>query len=162
MSSTIRTVIVFVLVVGGIAGVYFLFRDRVSESAGDLRVGDCFEVPTGDSIRDVQHHPCSEPHDGEVFAVGDVEGFGTYPTLAQFDDWVTAECITKGFPAYTGTTYDTRQDVDIGYFYPVEENWGKGDRGMVCYLSPVGGGTITSSYRVGQPASPAVSSVPSG
>ena len=116
-------------------------RGRVPRSpsgnASDLQVGDCFEVPDGDSIGDVQHQPCNESHDGEVFLVGNYTGDGdTYPTSVQFDTWVGTECVDKAFPTYTGTAALDREDLDIGYFYPLEENWGKGDRQMICYLSP--------------------------
>jgi hypothetical protein len=51
------------------------------------------------------------------------------------------------FEAYVGDTYDSREDVAVGYLYPLEEGWGRGDREMTCYLSPAGGGTVSVSYR---------------
>jgi hypothetical protein len=155
--KNLRSIIVILVIVGGIALVGYLFRDRLSGNAGELQVGDCFQVPDGDSIGDVQHQPCTEAHDGEVFVVADYTGTGdTYPTSDQFDTWVGAECVDKAFPTYTGTIYNDRDDIDIGYFYPLEANWGKGERQMICYLTPVGVDTVTSSYRQGQ-ASPSSS-----
>ena len=59
-------VLLIVLIVGGLA----LFRDRISGDVNSLAVGDCIDEPsTTDAISDVQHQPCTEPHDGEVFAV---------------------------------------------------------------------------------------------
>ena len=53
------------IVIGGL-----VLRDRLSGSASDLKIGDCFDVPaTETDIKDVQHHPCTEAHTGEVFAV---------------------------------------------------------------------------------------------
>ena len=148
-------VVIGIIVVGVVAT--FVFRDRMPANAGELQVGDCFQVPDGDSIGDVQHQPCNEAHDGEVFLVGNYTGVGdTYPTSVQFDAWVGTECVDKAFPTYTGTAALDRDDIDIGYFYPLEENWGKGERQMICYVTPVGVDSVTSSYRQGQ-ASPASS-----
>jgi hypothetical protein len=65
----IRLVVVGAIVVGG-----FLFRDRISGNAGDLQVGDCFDDPGTSEISDVQHHPCTEAHTGEVIFIGNMSG----------------------------------------------------------------------------------------
>ena len=153
MAGNVRGILVVLLLVGGIAVVGLIFRDRLSANAGDLQVGDCFHVPSGESISDVQHAPCTEAHDGEVFVVRDYPVGSTYPTVDEFDLWVKQECLDREFPAYIGASFETREDVDIGYFYPLEENWGSGDHEMICYLSPVGGGTVTQSFRLVQPSS---------
>src|SRR5436190_10680442 len=58
-------VILIVLIVGGLA----LFRDRISGDVNSLQAGDCIDEPSStSSITDVQHQPCTSPHDGEVFA----------------------------------------------------------------------------------------------
>jgi hypothetical protein len=155
--KNLRSLIVILVIVGGVALVGFVFRNRLTGNAGELQVGECFQVPDGDSIGDVQHQPCNESHDGEVFLVSNYTGVGdTYPTPAQFDAWVGTECVDKAFPTYTGTAALDRDDIAIGYFYPLEENWGKGERQMICYITPVGVDSVTSSYRQGQ-ASPASS-----
>ncbi len=152
MARNIRGILVTLLLVGGIAVVGLIFRDRLSANAGDLQVGDCFHVPNGDSISDVQHAPCTEAHDGEVIVVHDYPAGSTYPTVDEFDLWVKQECVDTAFAGYVGAPFDSRQDIDIGYFYPLEENWGSGDREMICYVSPVGGGTVTQSFRIAQPS----------
>lgn len=137
--------IVLILVGAGVVG--FVFRDQLTGSVESLQVGDCFEVPVGETIEEVQHRPCTDPHDGEVFVVRDYSASGTYPTIAQFDVWVEQQCIGTDFVAYTGDDYATRQDVGVGYLYPLEDGWGSGDREMTCYLSPIGGGKVNASYR---------------
>lgn len=139
--------IVVILVGAGVIG--FVFRDKLSGSVESLQIGDCFEVPAGETVEEVQHRPCTEPHDGEVFVVRDYTGSDTYPTIAQFDAWAGDECVGADFVAYTGDTYDTRQDVGIGYLYPLEDGWARGDREMTCYLSPVAGDKVSVSYRKG-------------
>jgi Septum formation len=138
--------IIGVIIVAAIGA--FVFRDQLSGSASDLKVGDCFEVPAGDVITDVQHRPCTDPHDGEVFVVADYTGpDATYPTQDSFDAWAATACIDNAFAAYVGDSFDARQDIDIGYFFPQEDGWNSGDRGMICYLTPISGGTVSVSYR---------------
>jgi hypothetical protein len=138
--------IVVVLVGGAIIGL--VFRDQLTGSATELRVGDCFDLPTDlEEIKDVQHHPCTEPHDAEVFVVRDYEGASDYPTTVAFENWVTAQCTGDEFTDYVGASYDSREDVGAGYFYPLEDGWKQGDHEMVCYLLPTAGGKVSASYR---------------
>lgn len=141
-------IVVAVVLVIGVAGVIGVaFRDHLPGSARNLQVGDCFEVPTADQVGNVQHRPCTEPHDGEVFVVRNYMGTDAYPSHADFDAWVDSQCLGADFEAYVGATYDSRQDLSVGYLYPLQDRWQQGDRAMTCYLSPAGGGTVSSSYR---------------
>ena len=78
----VRIGIVAVIAIG-----IFVFRDRLSSSAGDLAVGDCFDEPSiAIEIKDVQHHPCNEAHTAEVIFVGDMTGSNDiYPSDAELD-----------------------------------------------------------------------------
>jgi hypothetical protein len=61
----VRFALIGVVAVGAL-----IFRDRLSGSAGELKVGDCFDVPAVQTnIRDVQHHPCNESHTGVVMSL---------------------------------------------------------------------------------------------
>ena len=77
-----RGLIIIVAIVVVVAVVGVVFRDRITGNAGSLQVGDCFDLPadavaaTDATVGDVQHHPCTEAHGGEVFAVL------TYPAAA--------------------------------------------------------------------------------
>jgi hypothetical protein len=115
----------------------------------DLKVGDCFEVPAGDQVNDVQHRPCTQAHDGEVFVVEDFTGSDTYPSLADFEAWTRDHCLGSAFETYVGDSYDNREDVSVGYLYPLADGWSRGDREMTCYLSPADGNPVSSSYRKG-------------
>ena len=122
--------------------------DRLSLSAATLGVGDCFQEPEGETIEDVQRAPCIEPHTGEVIFSGDYPSADTYPTKEQFEAWVQANCIDSTFQAYTGKSFEEATDIDLGYFSPTSEGWGKGDRQMTCYLVPTDGQPVSTSYKV--------------
>ena len=132
-----------------------VFREFLPSNVGELKVGDCFDVPTGtDDVGDVQHHPCTDPHDGEVIFVGDFTGSDTYPSETAFDTFVGAACVGKAFPSYVGASFDAREYLDLGYFYPKSENWNQ-DKEISCYIMPIAGGKVSVSYAKG--AAPAAS-----
>jgi hypothetical protein len=129
--------------------------DRLSQSALDLVVGDCFKVPDGEEISDVQRSPCNEELDGEVFFVADFPTQDTYPTEEAFTAWVQANCQGDAFTSYVGMTYEEATDIDFSWFFPTQEGWGNGDREMTCLLVPADGNPVSRSFRAG--ASPAAS-----
>lgn len=138
---------IVVVVVVAVVALSYLFRDELSRSAQVLRVGDCFEVPAGDRVDEVLHRACTEPHDGEVFVVDVYTGGDTYPSTSAFEAWTREHCLGDAFTAYVGAAYDSRNDVSVGYLYPLEDGWRRGDRAMTCYLSPANGGSVSASYR---------------
>ncbi len=139
--------IVLVVLVGGIGLVGWMFRDRLSGAAGDLAVGDCFEVPTADQVENVQHRPCTDPHDGEVFYVADYPNADAYPPKADFESWVSSNCLGTVFESYVGAKYEDRTDVDVVWFSPTDEGWKNGDHEVSCVLSPADGSKVSTSYR---------------
>lgn len=148
MGRSARTAIVSVAVIALIAGGWLLFRDRLSGAAEDVRVGDCFDVPAEETVKSLQHQPCTEAHDGEAYVIGDAEG-DSFPVVFGFEDWVQEHCAGDAFEAYVGDSYDARADVAIAYFAPTMEGWNGGDREITCYLTPADGQRITYSYRAG-------------
>ncbi|HUP82966.1 MAG TPA: septum formation family protein [Candidatus Limnocylindria bacterium] len=136
------------LVVGGVA--YALMTRDSSPGAVDaLQVGDCIDEPDEDStITEVQHQPCTVPHDGEVFAVltnpaGPDE---PYPVVSGFDDYIQTNCIPL-WEAYTGRTWATDTELDIGFLHPTLTGWGAGDRGFSCYTTKYGGGKLLAPVK---------------
>jgi hypothetical protein len=147
VANLLRLGIFGVLIFGGV--VAFLFRDRLSTDAQDTRVGDCIEVPASGEFTSLQHRPCTEPHDGEVFFEIDYPDQDTLPTVAQFDAFVERECLASRFQAYTGLTYQQATTIDATYFSPTTDSWPRGDREIVCILMPAAGGKVSQSYRNG-------------
>jgi putative regulator of septum formation len=125
------------------AGASTLFR---------LQTGDCFRSSAGTSartveIKDVTTLPCTEAHDGEVFAVvthpapKDV----AYPGDDAVADFASAECLTQ-FPAYTGASYDN-SDLGVATVRPDRDSWiDKDDRVVACVLYQQGA-TLAGSRR---------------
>ncbi len=127
----------------------FIFRDRLSSSAADLAVGDCFDVPTANvDIKDVQHHPCTEAHTGEVFVlVTHPAAKGTPPlTEAQLIDYLTSACAPV-FVSYVGETAASSGNLDFGAFYPRDQDWNDGDRDVTCYAYRIDDAAMTTSIK---------------
>ena len=120
-------------IIAAIAGGFWLFRDQLTGNAGDLAVGDCFDVPEAQGdIKDVQHHPCSELHSGEVIFVGDLTGQTTYPSEDVIEDFVFNTCV-PAYQAYSGVDLMTAEDADLGWFWADEEGWNDGNHSVICY-----------------------------
>jgi hypothetical protein len=137
-----------ILIIALIAGGAFIFRDRLSGNAGELKVGDCFDDPPGATeISDVQHHPCTESHTAEVVFIGKMTGEdAAYPADPLVETWVGTTCL-PAWNAYTGKDYDTDEVLALGYYQPTNEGWGKGDRDVICYAARVDGGPMSSSVK---------------
>jgi hypothetical protein len=141
-------VVLVVLIVGGLA----LFRDRISGDVNSLQVGDCIDSPSSTSeITDVQHQPCSEPHDGEVFALPTYVGAdgAPYPGADAFATFVRDQCL-PAVEGYTGRTLDEidAAGLSYAYFYPTASSWtDNNDRGVTCYINKADGSKMTGSVR---------------
>ena len=143
-----RLVIVALLVGAG-----FLLRDRLGGAADDLRVGDCFDIPGLETeVTDVQRHPCTEAHTGEVYFVGDFAGAAdaSYPSGDAFEEYVAQKCL-PAFKAYTGSELLVQTLLDGGYLSPTSTGWTGGDREVTCYLYRVDEQPMTRSYRGANP-----------
>jgi hypothetical protein len=130
-------IVVLVGIVAVIGGGFWLFRDRLSGNASELVVGDCFDKPAEtETVTDVQHQPCTTPHDREVIAVltHPAGPDGPYPVVSGFEDFIQEKCI-PAFESYTGRVADTESELILGYFQPTLSGWGDGDRGLICFLS---------------------------
>lgn len=105
-----------------------------------LRTGECFTSEAGTSGRtveldDVTTLPCTDAHDGEVFAVASHPAAkdDPYPGDDAVADFAAAECLEQ-FPGYTGSTYDD-SDLEVASVRPDEDSWtDKDDRAVACVL----------------------------
>ncbi|MGE0296810.1 septum formation family protein [Pseudonocardia sp.] len=112
-------------------------------SASDLRPGDCVvDVQETTSLVTVPVAPCTAPHQGEVVAVFDLPE-GPYPGLFELSATVETRCSAE-LAAYAPSA---AQDpaLQLFYVYPLEANWGRGDRETVCIA--VSDPAVTGSIR---------------
>jgi len=139
--KNLRGILIVGAVVVVLVVVFFVFRDRMSGSASELQVGDCFDVPAESiDISDVQHHPCTEAHTGEVFYLGNdasVPG-ASYPAESDFSADLDAQC---------GPAFATYVGVSAEMFYPNEDTFSSGTRTLTCYLVAADGSSMTGSAR---------------
>ncbi len=145
--------IVIVVVAVIVVGLGFLFRDRVTGQAADLQVGDCFDIPADASasatVNDVLHHPCTDAHEGEVFAVLTYPGDSSavYPTQDAFDAFAAAQC-GPAFTSYTGLALSAPTNLEGSYLFPTPDGWtSNDDRKITCYLDDSTGQPLTQSMR---------------
>src|SRR6478609_9489733 len=92
MKLLIRLGIIGIVLVGG-----FVMRDRLSSKPGDLKVGDCFDVPTAaaDTVKSVAHHPCSDPHTGEAILIAAYPAAkgAAVPNDSQIHSFLVSTCV---------------------------------------------------------------------
>ena len=139
-----RLGIIGAVVVGGI-----ILRPFISGDAGSLQVGDCFDTPTtvSETVEDVQHHPCTDPHGAEVVYVGDyAPATDTYPSDDDFFTFFEANC-GPAFNAYTGLDFLTAAEYDMSAFTPTAEGWDDNDRKVICYAVRTDDATMNASIK---------------
>ena len=142
MKYLLRIGIIAVFLVGG-----FVLRDRLGGSPAELKVGDCFDVPTtaAETVDDVQHHPCTESHTAEVILVANhpaAKGAGELND-EEFTSYLFSTCGVA-LSRYVGP--DTSK-FDLGAFYPTSDQWKDGDRGVTCYLTMLDESAMTASAK---------------
>ncbi|HJP88051.1 MAG TPA: septum formation family protein [Candidatus Limnocylindrales bacterium] len=126
----LRIAIIGAVIVGAI-----ILRPFLSGNASQLAVGDCFDEPTNAAatVEDVQHRPCTDPHDGEVVFVANYEpSSATYPTDDEFTAFYGPKCLTA-FSTITGTEFMTQETYDMIPMMPTSGSWADGNRKVICY-----------------------------
>ena len=113
-------------------------------SATELQVGDCLnDLTNSTDVSSLPSVDCTQPHQGEVFAVFDLPP-GPYPGADGVDDLVSKGCNARLAEYSPGAPSDDA----VGLFsvYPLEQNWERGDREVVC-IAKATSGTTTGSIR---------------
>lgn len=101
-------------------------------SVFDLRVGMCFNDPTGIAdVETVDRVDCAFPHDNEVFHLFDMPA-GDWPGQDVIETASADGCLAA-FDSYVGLEYEF-SILDIFPLYPTEASWAEGDREIVCAL----------------------------
>jgi len=141
----IRIGIIAVIAIGA-----FVFRDRISGGARDLQVGDCFDRPASanTTVKDVQHHPCTEAHTAEAFFVGKNPAAPGAPPPSD-NDWLAylASACLPAYTSYTGADIMATTVMDVGAILPPDGDWKSGDRDVTCYAYRLDGGAMAASIK---------------
>ncbi len=114
-------------------------------SATSVHVGDCLnDLQDSQSVAGFPAVPCSEPHEGEAFALFDLPE-GDFPGVDEVFDTAQQEC-TDRLAGYSQSAYD---DPDVSFYiiYPQQANWTRGDREVVCIAVGPEGTTRTGSIK---------------
>lgn len=142
-----------VLIVVVVVVAFIVFRDRLTGSAADLSVGECFDQPAETTdISGVQRQPCNEPHDAEVFLVTDhpAPAGEIYPISLSLNRFLSEQC-EPAFDTYTGLDFSAEPDLSYAAFIPTRSGWSDGDREVVCYLVRTDNAKMTTSLRAATP-----------
>ena len=138
-----RTILIVGAIVVFLAVVLYVVRNQAS--ADDLKVGECFDVPTQTTIDTVEKHACNESHGAEVIFVGEYSG-DTYPISPSLDSYIEESCV-PAFESYVGQDIDSQAELSIGYFYPSRDSWDSGDRTVTCYIVNTDASPMTQSVK---------------
>lgn len=115
--------------------------DAGNVSAFDLQEGDCIDVPDAGEVADVRGMPCADPHDGEVYALFDLDG-ANYPGQKAADRTALRGCADR-FQDFIGKSYRSSELI-IYYLQPTEASWEtQDDREVVCAVTEPNGKKTT-------------------
>ncbi|MFD8415964.1 septum formation family protein [Streptomyces sp. NPDC059650] len=126
-----------------------------SSDVQDIRKGDCFN--TEDDLAKTQEKegtqarfsvrtvPCDQPHEGEAYAVFDLED-GPFPGTEKAAAAAEEKCGGKALTDYVGNAAKLPKTLEVFYYYPQSSSWALGDREVTCFLGTANG-TSTGSAR---------------
>lgn len=131
-----------VLLVGGLVVASQIFDDDATRdddtgeitdegdlSAFSLEVGDCLNDLTDGVVLDVPAVPCADPHEGEVFALYDLDE-GLYPGEEAIATDAETQCPER-LASYAPAAAED-DNITFFYLYPTAESWATGDREIAC------------------------------
>jgi hypothetical protein len=110
-------------------------------STMSLEVGDCVNgLEESQAVASLPAVPCTDPHEGEVFALFDLPE-GDYPAETELVEQAETGC----FDRLLGYAPQAAENPELGlfYFYPMESSWPE-DRQVVC-IATSASGTMTGS-----------------
>jgi hypothetical protein len=142
--SKLRVLVPLIVIAGFLGAVLWFTKDN--QSADDLAIGTCFDVPTETSVSTVTKHACTEAHDAEVFHNVEYPNQDSYPISFNFSNFASDTCAPV-FGTYVGQAYEENEDLDVGFFYPTSDSWGDGDRTVTCYAFRVDRAKLSQSVK---------------
>ncbi|MFE9477785.1 DUF4190 domain-containing protein [Streptomyces spororaveus] len=110
---------------------------------GDLRAGDCFNVPGGDLIDErpaTYRIDCAQVHHGEVTAAKVLDG-PDVPESREADR-ASEDVCWKAQDEYAMDTWALPEYAEMFYYAPSRQSWHQGDRMLLCVI-----GTTDEEWR---------------
>jgi hypothetical protein len=141
------------LLVGGAfvaAGLSGAFDEEGATDLDELAVGDCVTIDgiDEDAIRSIPTVECTELHEGEVFAVGELNSDRDrdYPGDDAASDEAIGRCAGDLFTDFVGVPY-AESEYDVFYIYPQRAQWNKTRGAYICIVYSLDGPTLRGSVR---------------
>jgi hypothetical protein len=130
----------------------FAARGPSATTAFTLKSGTCFDVPGDAQVGDIPTIDCTKPHDAEVFAAFNVGGADAtanppYPGESPIGSEVGNRCGPADQRAYAGQTASA--SLAVGYFFPDQNAWDRGERQVTCYLHTRDGSKLSAPLGTG-------------
>lgn len=100
-------------------------------SAFHVKVGQCVQLPTEESVTDLKTTDCSALHDAEIFYLSQVTE-DERPSDAELED-IGGDACLAAFEGYVGIPYE-ESALDYTMFYPSPGSWEQGDREIICFI----------------------------
>ncbi|MGW1881245.1 DUF4190 domain-containing protein [Streptomyces sp. NPDC001970] len=128
-----------------------------SSDVQDIREGDCFtteddlaeygDADGGQAAFSVRIVPCDQPHEGEAYAVFQLED-GPYPGTEKVISIAEEKCAGTPLTDYVGEAAKLPETLEVYYYHPQSAGWTLGDREVTCFLGDTSGSS-TGSVRAG-------------
>jgi len=129
------------------------------KSVNDLDIGACYDLPLDSSLDDeistLKEIPCDEPHDGQLFAQGELnpDRDRDYPSDA---DALTTEagtaCAGDPFEEFTGESY-AASPLAMYVLVPSKDGWTSSRGSYSCFVVSADGSALLESAEAGSSAS---------
>lgn len=129
-----------------------------SSKVTDIRRGDCFNTDgdlaeyedeeIGQAAFSVSVVPCAQPHEGEAYAVFDLDK-GPYPGTDKVISIVEEKCAGTLLTDYVGKEADLSEKLEVYYYFPQATTWALGDREATCFLGDTSGASTGSVRAAG-------------
>jgi hypothetical protein len=153
--TVLGRVAIGLVVAGGIAAYHFATADpaqrnstgQVSQSgtmdATELKVGDCFDAPSGTSgISTIKAIPCEQAHDSQVYSEPLISE-SSYPGDSTLQEEAKNDCGSDSAQSVIST--DAPSSAQIADYYPQDETTFESQRYIICALES-DSQTMTQSY----------------
>lgn len=99
----------------------------------DLEVGQCISsTADGEQVSTLPVVECSEPHNGEIYALPQLPD-GEFPGVDAVTNSARTLCAGVEFQNYIGID-PAASTLGVGYLYPTADTWAEGDREIVCIV----------------------------